>query len=200
LRRLLTRWSGQDLPIAENAEDPWLAHAPWFDWFEQTHPEAATELSGFGAVGAVWQERLAALDWDQGDSSRGEAFFANASCARCHTGRARTGPELTNITQRLSREDLFTKIIDPHRDVSPLYQSTILITADGRVYQGQIIYESVAATLLRTGLNETIRIAGPRIVSMHPSSQSPMPSGLLDDATDRDLADLYAFLMTLTQE
>ncbi len=90
-------------------------------------------------------------------------------------------------------------IIDPSRDVSPLYQTTQIVTGGGKVYQGLVVYESPEGTLLQTTPDTTIRIAGEEILAMRKSRQSLMPTGLLNGATDAELADLLAYLKTLTR-
>jgi hypothetical protein len=41
-----------------------------------------------------------------------------------------------------------------------------------------------------------VRVAGQEIRAIRKSPLSPMPSGLLRDATDQELADLYAWLVS----
>jgi putative membrane-bound dehydrogenase-like protein len=199
LNELLSVWSGERQRIVEPAGGDVLAvYQPWFDWFADFDPEAAEQISGFGgAAGATWRRRLAQIPWDQGDAVRGETVFRKTSCSRCHLGKTRLGPDLGGITNRFDKFDLFAAIVDPNKDISPLYQTTVVMTEDGKMYQGQVVYISPASTLLRSGLNETIRIAGPRITSTRTIPQSPMPEGLLNESTDRDLSDLYAYLETL---
>jgi hypothetical protein len=50
---------------------------------------------------------------------------------------------------------------------------------------------------MQTTPDTTIRIAGDEILSMKKGRVSLMPSGLLNDASDLDLADLYAYLKTV---
>ncbi len=88
-------------------------------------------------------------------------------------------------------------IVDPSKDVSPLYQATQIVTGSGRVYHGLVVYESPDGTLLTTGPDTTIRIAGDEIVSMRKSRLSLMPTGLIANAGDGEIADLVAYLQTL---
>ena len=99
----------------------------------------------------------------------------------------------------LFRSDLFTAILQPNRDVSPRYQTTLVVTLDGKTYQGTVIYEAVDGLILQTGLAETVRIPGDQIESQQSVPRSLMPAGLLDSLSDRELADLYAYLKGLRQ-
>jgi putative heme-binding domain-containing protein len=94
------------------------------------------------------------------------------ACHRCHAGSGPLGPELAGVAGRFSREDLFAHIIDPNKEVSPLYQTTQVVTASGRIVVGLIVYESPESTLVQTGPDTTVRVAGEEIASMTKSNQS----------------------------
>jgi hypothetical protein len=51
--------------------------------------------------------------------------------------------------------------------------------------------------MLQTGPDTVVRVGGVRKDGMRKSSVSLMPVGLLNDLSDRELADLYAYLKTL---
>lgn len=195
---LLGAWTGERIVVREDDGDLNAAYRPWFDWFTRTHPAAAKELSGpRGPDPEVWSARLARVDWNAGDIARGKVVFEKRSCQRCHGVSERIGPDLAGVAGRLARPDLFTAIIDPSKDVAPLYQTTQILTGSGKVYHGFVVYESPEGTLLQTGPDTTIRVAGEEILMMRKSRQSLMPVGLLDGATDGDLADLFAYMKTL---
>jgi putative membrane-bound dehydrogenase-like protein len=204
LTKLLTHWSGQSFDIrdAKNAKpkdgELQAAYQPWFDWFTKTHPQAATSLAGFGEVdAAAWKEKLAKIDWAVGDAHRGKQVFEKRACHRCHVGGGKLGPDLKGAAARFARDDLFAAIINPSKDVAPLYKTTLVATRTGQVYHGFIVYESASATLLQTTPDTTVRLSGDEILSVRPSMQSLMPTGLLNDVSGPEMSDLYAFLKTL---
>jgi putative membrane-bound dehydrogenase-like protein len=167
----------------------------WTDWFCKTYPDLGVRLINPDGVDvASWEKRLARVDWSHGNAARGQKVFLKANCASCHGGQQGLGPDLHCAGKRFSRADLFTAIIQPSRDVSPRYQTTLIETTAGKVYQGLIIYEAVDALILQTGPATTVRIPGNEIASRRISRTSLMPPGLLDALEDRDLADLYAYL------
>ena len=96
-----------------------------------------------------------------------------------------------------SRDDLFTAILQPSKDVSPRYRTTQLVTAKGKVYQGIIVYEAVDGVLILTGPGEALRITKTQIGDRRLTARSLMPSGLIDKLGDREIADLYAYLKAL---
>ncbi len=172
----------------------------WTDWFARTHPALAARLRNPDGVDvAAWAKRLAHIDWSQGHSERGRGVFVRTSCATCHSGGQALGPDLAGVAGRFARADLFTAILQPSRDVSPRYRTTVLETADGKLYQGLVIYEAVDGVILQTGAAATVRVAGDQIVGQRLSTTSLMPAGLLDAVSDRDIADLYAYLRGLGQ-
>mgnify|MGYP005818983881 CR=1 FL=1 len=89
------------------------------------------------------------------------------------------------------------EIADPNRNVAPQFHTTRLITRDGKVYQGVLIYESPEGTLIQTAADITQRISGEEIVRTTKTTQSLMPTGLLSGLADGEIADLVAYLKTL---
>jgi putative heme-binding domain-containing protein len=193
LDRLLACWTGRP-PLTEEQQP---SSQRWERWLREKHPKLAAKLTASTVDLEDWKKRLAGIDWASGDSDRGEKTFQRLACARCHTGNSRLGPELDAVARRFSRDDLFTAILDPNRDVSPAYRMTQVETASGKIVAGQLLYESPESTLVQTGPDTTVRITGEEIVSIRKSPLSPMPTGLLREAGDEDLADLYAWLRTL---
>jgi putative membrane-bound dehydrogenase-like protein len=196
---LLEKWTGARIPVQEPAEASALpqAYRPWYDWFQAKYPDRAASLATAGEEWRTLAPRLEAIDWSAGDSGRGRAVYEKKSCHRCHAGQSRLGPDLAGAASRLSRRDLFAAIVEPSREVAPPYRATLVETRSGKIHHGLVIYESPEATLLETSPGTTVRIGGDEFLRMQPSTLSLMPAGLLNDATDQDLADLDAWLRTL---
>jgi putative heme-binding domain-containing protein len=189
LGNYLRRLTGQELGRDKQA---------WAAWFRATYPSLASRLGGLDGLDvAGWEQRLGKLDWPAGDAARGREVFVKASCAACHSGSQAMGPDLHGVAGRFSRADLFTAIVQPSRDISPRYRTTLVATADGKVYQGLIVYEAVDSLLLQTGPATTVRVVNTQIVSRRFTETSLMPTGLLDKLSDRDISDLYAYLKSL---
>src|SRR5262249_52805109 len=170
----------------------------WTDWFTRTHPDLAAKLGrADGGDVAVWTKRLAGMAWSDGAAERGKAVFSKASCAACRSGAQALGPDLRGVAGRFSRDDLFTAIVQPSKDISPRYRTTLVATQDGKVYQGSVIYEAVDSLILQTGPATTVRIVNTQRPARRFTDTSLMPAGLLDKLTDREIADLYAYLRSL---
>jgi putative membrane-bound dehydrogenase-like protein len=170
----------------------------WAEWLTTSHPDLAARLAGADGVDlASWKARLAALDWSRGDAGRGRVVFTRVGCAACHSGAQALGPDLRGVTGRFSRADLFTAVLQPSRDISPRYRTTLVATHAGDVYQGLVIYEAVDSLILQTGAVTTVRLDGQQVAARRPTDVSLMPPGLLDKLTDGEVADLYAYLRVL---
>jgi hypothetical protein len=57
-----------------------------------------------------------------------------------------------------------------------------------------VVYEATDSLILQAGATSTVRLAGDQIVSRRDAPGSLMPAGLLDKLSDREIADLDAFL------
>jgi putative heme-binding domain-containing protein len=172
--------------------------AAWTAWFVRSHPALSARLTNADGVDvAGWARRLAKIDWPAGDAAQGRLVFVKADCAACHSGSQAIGPDLQGVAGRFSRDDLFTAIVQPSKDVSPRYRTTLLETTAGKVYQGIILYEAVDGLILQSGPAATVRLRGDQIAERRTSPVSLMPTGLLDRLGDGDIADLYAYLRSL---
>ncbi len=196
LAKLINFWTEENSDVDEDP-DPSMAYVGWYKLFADYYPAESARLAKSTTADAnVWRNRLDAVAWDTADAGRGRTVFERRSCHRCHHASGHLGPELKGAVSRMSREDLFTAIVDPNLEVAPVYHTTVIATSGGQVYHGLVVYESPESTLLQTGPDTTVRITDSEGISMHTSTQSLMPTGLLDGLTDQDLSDLYAFLKT----
>src|SRR4029078_6886763 len=115
------------------------------------------------------------IDWSKGSASRGAELYTRRACVQCHSASGALGPDLAGAANRFSKEDLFTAIAIPSRDVSARYQTTIAQTKDGKSYSGLVIYESVDGFILRNGTGQTFRIETPQVDEKWKSPVSLMP-------------------------
>jgi len=165
-------------------------------WLKAKNPAAFAKMQRGGVDWPGFQQRMARTPWVEGDVERGKAFYQRTGCNACHAGSG-LGPDLKGVASRFSREDLFRSIVDPSKDVSDRYRTTQVLTKSGAVKIGLVIYESADGLLLQTAPAEMVRILETEIEEKRLTRTSLMPVGLLKDANDRDLADLYGYLKAL---
>jgi putative heme-binding domain-containing protein len=200
---LLRLKTGQDFEyqLGQEGEPQQAAIDAWSQWAETTYPAEFAAQTGAATENLdELRALLAQVDWDAGTSDRGEKLFHARQCSQCHNSRTALGPDLSGAAGRFSRDDLFTAIALPNKDVSPRYQATTIVTNDGQIHSGMIVYESVDGLVLRNATNQTLRIETEEIETQRTMNTSLMPAGLLKDLQPSDLADLYAYLRTIASQ
>jgi putative membrane-bound dehydrogenase-like protein len=201
VERLMRHNLGQDFNAPDSsdaAEVRKLTIQNWTEQLRQRFPTAAQQyLRTEKEEQARVQEALGRVPWGDGQLERGKLLFQKHSCSGCHNARAAVGPDLTGVAKRFSRDDLFTALLFPNRDVSPRYHTTLVETASGKILSGLVIYESAEGLTLRDSTNQTIRVEAAEIDARRDLPTSLMPDGLLETLQPQELADLYAYLQTL---
>ena len=145
-----------------------------------------------------WIESL-----EGGDASRGEALFlskAELSCLRCHrpeaTDEPAVGPNLAGLSQRMTRREILTSIVDPNRDVSEDVESWTLLLDDDEVLSGRILSED-AENLVLIDAEGDVYDVKPAEVRERKRALSSMPEGLSGFLTRSEMRDLIEYLSTL---
>jgi putative membrane-bound dehydrogenase-like protein len=137
---------------------------------------------------------LPALD-RQGQADRGRIVFRE-QCATCHRlgGEGHLlGPDLETV-QGQPREKLLVAILDPNREVSPLYLTATADTHDGESLSGWVASEDASTLTLRQAGGIEHRLPRTRIESLRFDSRSLMPEGFESTLTPEAMADLLALL------
>ena len=173
--------------------------AAWQEWVVKNFPDLANQFAADepSEKWASWEEQFAGIDWSTGAIEAGKVVFQKQQCAQCHEGRNAVGPNLQGIMQRFSTRDLMIAIVDPHRDVSSRYRTTMIVTDEGKTYTGIVIYESVDGLLLRDATHQTVRIESDSIEFRKELDSSLMPENLLKGQSPQQIADLFAYLRSL---
>jgi putative heme-binding domain-containing protein len=136
-----------------------------------------------------------------GDVRRGHALFHSpkAACSSCHrlgdAGGA-LGPELTKVGEIRTERDLLESILFPSLSFVQSYESTLILTDDGKAVSGRIVEETSTEYVLATSAQETVRVRRDDVDEIQPSTVSVMPAGFDKQLTEQELADIVAFLKT----
>jgi len=142
-----------------------------------------------------WRSLLATSNTIPGEAKRGQLIYKE-KCALCHGGQSSLGPSLSGVAKRFSRDDLSIAIFEPSRTIPDRYRSLRVLTVDGEIFTGMIVYTAADGTTLQTATGSIIRINKDNIEDLGYSTESLMPSGLLNEKTPADVADLFAYLAT----
>jgi len=144
---------------------------------------------------AVVAEYRDALTLD-GDPQRGKLLFKQ-QCSACHRVEGvghELGPNLATIQAR-GAETVLTAVLDPSREVNPLYLNYVLTTLDGRALSGMIVDEGATSLTLRRGENETDTVLRIDIEQVTNTGRSIMPKGFEETLDQQAMADLLAYLV-----
>lgn len=148
---------------------------------------------------AAWQK---IVDQAPGDPDAGRRIFFSPSgpgCFRCHMieGRGHViGPDLTMIGHSQTRDHVLESILQPSKEIAPLFTLWTLTTKSGKRIDGMLLRRDgqenevyVDASGAETKVNEK------DVIDRKMRSESLMPSGLAAGLTDQELRDVLAFLM-----
>lgn len=145
------------------------------------------------------EERLTSLS--EGDPVRGLQLFRNSKfgCSSCHKMGYRgqqIGPDLTRIGNTRTPEALLEAILHPSSRIEQGYETTKILTADGRVLNGMVIDEESDTVTLRLTADRIEKLNKSNIELREPSSISIMPQGLGELLSDQELSDLLKLLIS----
>jgi putative heme-binding domain-containing protein len=134
-----------------------------------------------------------------GDVRRGQAVFNSpkAACATCHTIGylgGKVGPDLTRIGSIRTERDLLESIVFPNASFVRGYEPVYVRTQDGKTFNGILRKDAPDEIILVPAADKEERIAREDIDEMRPGRISVMPSGLDQQLSRQELADLVAFL------
>ncbi|WP_273565993.1 HEAT repeat domain-containing protein [Maribacter halichondriae] len=162
----------------------------------------AAELAPLKATGNTFEAFKETLEG--GNLRQGWRFFNNNStgqCVRCHSvggSGGIVGPELDNIGNVLSREQLLEALIDPSKRLAPGYGTVTVTFKDGQVATGVLMEETYRELILRTTDAEPMEIAKERIKNVENSMSSMPPMG--SAMSKREIRDVIEFLANLKRK
>jgi len=134
-----------------------------------------------------------------GDVRRGQAVFngTKGACATCHTIGylgGKIGPDLTRIGSIRTERDLLESIVFPSASFVRGYEPVYVVTREGKTFNGILRKDTAEEIVLAPTADQEVRIAREEIEVMQPGRVSVMPSGLDQQLSRQQLADLVAFL------
>ena len=146
---------------------------------------------------------------DKGDAAAGERLFVHAKgpqCFVCHRVNGRggfVGPDLSTIGNVLNRDKLVESILDPSREIAPMFVHWKLRTKSGDVVDGRILDEDPSPTgeiVLIDAQGKQTKVKNVNIEEKQASKISIMPDKLAEKLTDDQrtvTADLVALYKAL---
>lgn len=136
------------------------------------------------------------------DAAAGEKVFREA-CAQCHrfgTIGKDYAPDLTKVADRLPRRDILRSIFFPSERIDSKYETTVLVTRDGRTIRGLLIREDARSVVLKTAdSTEPATVQKAQIKDRAREKRSIMPDDIADRVTDNGVRDVTAYVMRTIQ-
>jgi putative heme-binding domain-containing protein len=171
--------------------------------FQRDEQNAALVEKLFGSVkGATTAEMLAQVDTlkqalavGTGNPYNGRKMYLS-SCGKCHVlfgEGGRIGPDLTSY----KRDDVHTmlvNVVNPSAQIREGFENYILVTQDGRTLTGFIADQDARIVVIRGSDGQSIVVPRTNIEQLAASPKSLMPEGVLNDFTEQQVRDLFAYL------
>jgi putative heme-binding domain-containing protein len=146
---------------------------------------------------AEHRDALAQLVAAGGGSRVNGAKVFERTCAACHLhgniGKE-FGPKLTDVGERLTKEQIIRSIVWPNEEISKGYETVMVLTYDGQTFNGFVLREDDESLTLGVANGKTEVIDKEEIDAQKPMKASSMPEGLLQTIAPSEFLDLIRFL------
>ena len=140
-----------------------------------------------------------------------DLFYGDANCSLCHVveGKGgRLGPELTAVGGSRTREAIIESVRDPSRRLAwgltestkefpQEYESVTAVTADGKTIKGVTLNEDSFSVQIMDMGEQIHLLEKDQLRSFQKTRQSAMPKYGADILSDKDLADIVAYLVSV---
>jgi putative heme-binding domain-containing protein len=142
---------------------------------------------------------LTAIGSTKGRVREGRSVFERV-CTSCHKVQdigINYGPELTKVSERLSRAKLVESILYPNLEVAPEWLTTNITTRDGQELTGVVGAEDDQSITLKLGGDQVQKVAKSNIARRDTLKVSNMPEGLAAGLAPQEFVDLIEYLASL---
>ncbi|HSM09307.1 MAG TPA: hypothetical protein VLA33_09855 [Gemmatimonadota bacterium] len=161
-------------------------------------PSEVLRASRAAPVVTPWQPYL------EGEPERGRALFFDpdgpARCAGCHRvgdEGGDIGPELTAVAGTRTLPSIVESLLQPAASIPAGYESELIETTGGRIFDGLVVRETADSLWLVTALEEEYAVALEEVARRRTQDTSLMPDDLARRLSVRQFHDLVAYLRTL---
>lgn len=147
-----------------------------------------------GGTGAGFQ-----YDLPPGDAANGKALVESNKCLDCHRigdAGSRVGPDLSNVGQLRSPEQLELAIVAPDDEVQPEHRSARVVTRDGATVTGRLLNQDTFTVQVLTEKEELKAYSRAALREYTILAKGLMPS-YKDQLAPQQIADIVNYLATL---
>ena len=146
---------------------------------------------------AAWLKRLEG----SADPEAGRRIFFHPygpGCYKCHRMGERggqAGPDLSAVGGSLTRERIVESILQPSKEIAPMFIPWTLLMTDGTTKVGLFVGGTNNNTQVYVDSNgQRFEVRPEDVENRKPASTSIMPADLADSMTDQEFRDILAFL------
>jgi putative heme-binding domain-containing protein len=148
---------------------------------------------------------VAELAKRKGNIANGVKIFLReaVACARCHKvgdQGIEVGPALTEIGDKLPKEELYASILDPSAGISFGYEAWLVTMKDGNTAFGIIESETDDEIFVKGPTGAVTKHAKANVKSRAQQPVSLMPPGLHLTMKEAELVDLIEYLSSLKKK
>lgn len=109
------------------------------------------------------------------------------------------GAALTQLSTKSPRQ-LIEAILDPNREVDPRYSGYSVLLVDGRIVTGVIREETAGQIVIVAAGGEVLSVKRDDIEQIKSTGLSLMPTGIEEQLSPQQLAEVLVFLRNLENE
>lgn len=147
------------------------------------------------------RQKILTMVRESASAKVGEDVFRTESlgCLKCHAiggAGGLVGPDMISLGGSAQPDYLLESLLAPNAKVKENYNTSVVVTVDGRVHSGVRVKESDQEFVIRLADGGLKSIPRPEIEEIV-DGQSLMPEGLVDELTDEQLAALVRFMSEL---
>jgi len=161
--------------------------------------QLAKLVANDGLSDADRNKLIASLAKVKGRVREGRFVFERV-CTSCHKVKdfgINYGPELTEVSKRLTREKLIESILYPNLEVAEQWLTTNITTRDGQELTGVVGAEDDQSVTLKLGGDQVQKVAKSNIAQRETLKVSNMPEGLAAGLAAQEFTDLIEYLASL---
>ena len=138
----------------------------------------------------------------RGDEARGRSLYAAGKCADCHRigeSGSRLGPDLSDVGDRRTPEQLAQSLVAPDDEVLPEYRSVRVVTREGATVSGRLLNQDAFSVQLLDAGEQLKAYAKSDLREMTILDKGLMPS-YAGKLSPQEIADLVRYLGSLKGE
>ncbi len=182
--------------------------AAWQKWYSKRWPDRLEAELPKESTTSRWRyadllHHLTSEEGRYGSAEHGSAVFEKARCATCHrygSDGGDAGPDLTALKRRRAKKESLQSLLHPSHVVAENHFEETVVTRQGHKYAGIVTSGESGQIIVKGRDGKTVVVNANDVAEIRNGKESPMPEGLLDELTLKEIANLFAYLRTTPEQ